>query len=235
MVVDLTSIQNKVSYLQAQVLKFGFLTGCRIVLFDFLQKKHFTRKGIFFPDFSNNIDLTISKSIHMDSHENRESSFFALRKAISKIPLSHHQINLLDIGCGSGKLLVVGMRSGFKNVFGIDLDVQSIEKATANCRQMKLVGSSTNFTLKNTDASLFNIPVGTNLIYLFNPFGEKTMRKVVLNIERYFNLHHSELYVIYLNPKYDTLFIDRKIFKKIYSSYFKGSENKEISIYKLAL
>ena len=62
---------------------------------------------------------------------------------------------------------------GFRRVAGVDLDSVSLEQARSNCRQMFKHGSKTRYNLSKLDILVPGIPKGTNLIYLFNPFGIK--------------------------------------------------------------
>lgn len=228
----LSSFRNKLYYVRDQIKKYGIVIASKIIIHEFLQKRTFLSKGISFPDFSENIDLTISTSVYADAHENKESSFYAINKAFSKIPLKPGAIKFLDIGCGSGKSMVMGMVSGFDEVNGIDLDQPSLEHGKKNCHQMQLNGSNTRFSFTQQDATLYTIPPGTNVVYMFNPFGIKTLNHVVRNIQTYIEAQTFDVYIIYMNPKYIEAFTQKKYFDIHYTSLFKGSKQKEMVILK---
>lgn len=229
------SIRNKLVYFRDQYNKYGLLLSPYIVFHEFFYKRYFRFKKITFPDFSNNLHITTSKSLHSDAHENKESSCFSIKKAFNKIPISAENIRLLDIGCGSGKSMLMGMLLNFNEVFGIDLDMPSLEQGRKNCEQLKINGYKTTYTFIQQDAADFsNIPSGINVIYLFNPFGKKTMLQVVNNITEFIKKQQNDVFVIYMNPLYIELFTEKKCFEKYYSSNFRGGKQKEMIILKSA-
>jgi hypothetical protein len=54
-----------------------------------------------------------------------------------------------------------------------------------------------NASVIHADATEFSFPDGELVVYLFNPFTEEVMRKVVTNLQ---NSPAKKLYVIYTNP-----------------------------------
>lgn len=230
---EFRSMRNKIVYFRDQLNKYGPLIAPYLILHEFFYKRYFGLKNIYFPDFSKNLPITASRSLYSDSHENKESSWFAIKKAFNKIPIPCEEIRLLDIGCGSGKSMLMGMKLKFLEVIGIDLDTPSIEQGLRNCEKMKLFGSPTCFSLKQYDAATFkNIADGINLIYLFNPFGKTTMSKVVNNIESFVKNQPADVFIIYMNPLYLELFTEINCFETYYSSYFKGGNKKEMVIFR---
>lgn len=224
------SIRNKLRYFQDQLDKYGVCFAPLIIFHEFFQKRIYQIKGIAFPDFSKNLQSTIAASIHSDAHENKESSYFSIKKAFRKIPILSEKIKLLDIGCGSGKSMVIGMKLKFCEVVGIDLDTLSLQQGLQNCEQMKMFGHKTTFSFINVDATLFSIPEGINLIYLFNPFGLTTFTKVVENIESFVKKQKEIVYVVYMNPLYIDCFLEKDCFKIHFSSYFSDNKKKEMVI-----
>ena len=224
------SIRNKLLYFQDQMNKYGVFFAPLIIFHEFFQKRIYQIKGIAFPDFSKNLQSTIAASIHSDAHENKESSYFSIKKAFRKIPISSEKIKLLDIGCGSGKTMVIGMKLKFCEVVGIDLDWPSLQQGLRNCEQMKTFGHKTTFSFINVDATLFSIPEGINLIYLFNPFGLTSFTKVVENIESFVKKQKEIVYVVYMNPIYVDCFLEKGCFNVHFSAAFKNNKRMEMVI-----
>ena len=227
----INSVQLKVLTLRNEFHTKGFWTGLINFSVEFIRKRQYRKLGIIFPNFSENLVVTKSQSLYRDAHENQETSFFLIQRAFSHIPLLPKDIYLLDIGCGSGKAMIVGMKWGFKRVAGVDLDTVSLERAKINCRQMLKHGSKTRYNLSKMDATLYSIPQGTNLIYLFNPFGVKTMEHVIANIRAYAQSTAHPVYVIYMNPRFQDLFKEDDGFAKIYASTFRNGRRPEMSIF----
>lgn len=224
--------QLRLSSLRNDCQAKGLRKGLINFTYEWYVKRQFRKMDIDFPDFSGHVQDTVLKSINHDAHENQESSFFLINKAFYKIPLRFSDIHLLDIGCGSGKAMVMGMKHGFKEVSGVDLDLESLQQAKHNCAQMREYGSDTGYHLYTVDASVFDIPHGVNLVYLFNPFGILTLKQVLANVNAYAKKMGSPVYVIYLNPKHDFVFSEMEGCQKLYSSFFKALK-PEMNIYRI--
>ncbi len=173
------------------------------------------------------------KSLNPDSNINQESPYYELKMAFAFTGLKYDEICLLDIGCGFGRALNYGMLLNFKEVTDIDLDEFTIEKARANCNQMQKNGSATIFNLFQKDASKYVIPKWTNLIYLFNPFGLKTMEDVVENILNFNKDKNRDLYVVYAVPVFQQVFTAYKQCIKIYERLDGSKKKSEMVIFKI--
>ena len=188
------------------------------------KKKTLKRMGIVHPDLSVNLTDTIARSQHKDAHENQPSSFYTLNKGFSKLNIPYKDIQLLDIGSGTGRVLTFGMLLKVKHVTGIDLDEEGIRQAISNCSIMQQRGYKSGFDVFSADACTFEIPVGVNVIYLFNPFGEKTMNEVIGNIVRHVDKTGKPVFVIYANPTLRHLFDNYPQATKIFESFFKNKK-----------
>lgn len=163
------------------------------------------------------------------------SSFYLVKEGLQAVSIPTHEICLYDIGCGSGWVLNYGMLRGFKQVAGIERDIVVMKNATHNCNILKNKGYATTFKIECGDASTTSVPEGTNVIYLFNPFGAETMEKVSAIIINYAMQLSSDLYIIYCLPSYQYFFENEKICKKIYESYNKNKTQAELSVFKLSV
>ena len=97
-------------------------------LHEYVNKRKFGRMGVSFTEDPEVQSNTLNNSEFKDVHANQPSSFYTLKKAFSHIDLKPENISLLDIGCGSGRVLSYAMLLKFKKVFGIDLDESGIQK-----------------------------------------------------------------------------------------------------------
>ena len=225
-------ISTKYNFLKNDAAKKGIFRSFLENLFEFSNKKKFSQMGVAHPDFCKNLDETNATSLFKDANENQPSSFYSLNKAFKQLKLKPAEISMVDIGCGSGRVLSFGMLSGFKEVYGVDLDRSGLEKAQQNCETMLRNGATTIFTLMYADASTYAIPKDVNVIYMFNPFGEKTMRKIVENIINYSAGVIKNVYIIYSNPTCKHLFDNNNKFRKVLETYFKNKK-PDITIYQL--
>ena len=84
-----------------------------------------------------------------------------------------------------------------------------------------------------TEASVFPIPDEKTVFYLFNPFDDQILGQLLSNIEKSLVRRPSEIFLIYVNPRYRELMDDAKFLKLIkeekgydeYTSYSLYSSN----------
>ena len=93
-------------------------------------------------------------------------------------------------------------------------------------------GTDTAFNIQIADATRYDIPEGINVIYMFNPFGEQTMKTVLENIIAYCKHLNKSIFLVYCNPVYINLFEEKKECEKLYECFFKN-KNREMVIYNI--
>jgi hypothetical protein len=54
-------------------------------------------------------------------------------------------------------------------------------------------------------AATFTLPAGPTIIYMYNPFGEQTVREVASNVQRSLEQDPRPLLVVYYNPVHQHL------------------------------
>ncbi len=133
--------------------------------------------------------------------------YAVLEKAFHQIDITKIK-HLLDIGCGKGRVLCMAAAKGCKKVSGIDISKPLCLDALQNLTIIQQQQPSLVAKVILKDALLYEIPNDVDCIFLFNPFDEYLMEKVVLNIQKSVFANPRKLTVIYANPLYKTLFIN---------------------------
>ncbi len=77
------------------------------------------------------------------------------------------------------------------------------------------------------DATEFAFPTEPILLFLFNPFPESGLRRVIANLERSLKEHPRKVYVLYHNPLLEHVLGESAVLKKIggtqqYAMYSSG-------------
>lgn len=86
------------------------------------------------------------------------------------------QLHFADVGCGSGvPCLYAARRYPFEGVTGIDNQPSFILAAEENREKSRTPVSRVSFFVG--DAAEFTLPPRRHLVFLFNPFGEETLRR----------------------------------------------------------
>ncbi|MFT3908893.1 MAG: methyltransferase domain-containing protein [Ferruginibacter sp.] len=202
-------------------------------LYDRSQKNKLKKLGINHAPVTGDVSLIRSKALNNDAEENMPSSFYEFMEGLKKTGLKKTDVALLDVGCGEGRILNFGMLLHFKRVAGIDLADEALKNAIENCAKMKRLGFDTPYTVEHADAALYTIPENINLIYLFNPFREKTMEAFMDNVIGQINNRQSEMHVIYCVPVWRKVFDRYPECTKIYEGYNQDKTDAYISVFKI--
>ena len=121
---------------------------------------------------------------------------------------SEEQVHFTDIGCGKGKVIVQAAKEyDFKRVTGIDYNQDLLETATKNCKRAK----ARRVELTHADATTYNDFSEVNIVYLYNPFDEKILSKVIRNII----LSDKKTVLIYNKPVHFNLFEGNVLWRTI--------------------
>ena len=123
----------------------------------------------------------------------------ALVDAIGVLPDDPRALTFIDLGCGKGRALIVAANMGFKQVIGVEFAHELAETAKKN---LEILGI-TNAVVEHADAAEYDFPSGGIVVFLFNPFYEEVMQKVIANLKRSLP---KKVYVIYVNPTCAELF-----------------------------
>ena len=123
--------------------------------------------------------------------------------------------NFVDIGCGKGRLMCIAAYYGFSKVAGIDFSKELCNAAIKNLEKTKRKFPYLLYQVINNDAFYYDIPREADCIFMFNPFDEIIMKAVIKNIDQHKKNLSKDLFIVYLNPVYKKLFLD-KGYKEIF-------------------
>lgn len=123
--------------------------------------------------------------------------------------------NIIDIGCGKGRILCVAAYKGFPKVTGIDFSTKLCGDAKDNLMHIKEKVQLLQYEIINTDATDYPIPYDADCIFFFNPFDEIIMKEVIENIKSSLEKNPRNITIVYINPLYKGLFFEQG-FKQVY-------------------
>jgi len=129
-----------------------------------------------------------------------------LRKILKHIHLPPSSV-FVDIGCGKGRALLIASEFNFVEVVGVEFSKELCQIANENIIQYKQ--NKIKICLINVicdDAAEFEIRDCYNIFFMFNPFDNHVLEKLLTNIKKSLALTKRKCYFIYDNPKYvDTI------------------------------
>jgi SAM-dependent methyltransferase len=127
----------------------------------------------------------------------------ALRQTLNSSPtgLGLPDFTFIDLGSGKGRTLLMASEYPFHRIVGVELLPSLHEIAKENLSKYK---SETQkcFALEAVcgDATQFPFPDEPIVIFLFNPFGESGLRRVMAGLEQSVRARPRAVYVLYHNP-----------------------------------
>ena len=130
-----------------------------------------------------------------------------IRQALSMLPSVYHA-TFMDIGCGKGRPLFVATEFPFKGIVGVELSPRLAAIARRNAATMRTrYPDRTPVRIALADASTFAMPAGDLVIFMYHPFGEAAMQKLLARIETALaGEERRSICVIYYNPVLARLF-----------------------------
>lgn len=161
-------------------------------------------------DREHGIDASIGDRIEPDlanqpafahAHPYGGSQPSLLRKALAGLP-PLNGYTFIDLGCGKGRPLFVATEYPFRAIVGVEFSPRFAEMARANAAIMaQRYPERTRVTIQTGDAGAFVFPAGDLVLFLYDPFGETTMREVVARLETALAVERRSVYVLYYLPK----------------------------------
>ena len=107
----------------------------------------------------------------------------------------------LDIGCGKGGVIFLASDI-FNNAIGVERNKKCYEVCLDNLKELK------NCKIYNLDANDFNDYENIDFVYMYNPFGNKTMKSVLDNINKSRINKPRDVLILYKNPIENDLLLE---------------------------
>lgn len=126
-------------------------------------------------------------------------SFRVLMRAL---PIHHPDYAFVDVGSGKGRVVLLAAEYPFRCVVGVEASPVLHRIALENLR----VASRTRrrcdrVMLRNVDAAEYRLPRGALVLYLFNPFRERRMARLLVRLKASLDARPRDLWIVYYNPQ----------------------------------
>ncbi len=147
------------------------------------------------------------------AYQPTEPSLF--HEMIELLGIDPSQYTFLDLGSGKGRTLLMASEYLFRRVLGVELLPELSRIAEKNIRAFKSDRRKCE-TVESLcqDARVFEFPEEPLLIYLFNPFLESGLSRVVRNLERSLQASPRPVIILYHNPLLANVLDTSVVFKK---------------------
>lgn len=127
-----------------------------------------------------------------------------------------HDFVFVDLGSGKGRTLLMASDYPFRHIVGVEL-LPALHRAAQENLSKYRSESQKCFALETicADASEFAFPAEPTVLYLFNPFPEAGLRRLIGNLEKGLQSRPRAVYVIYHNPLLEQVLSENEALKKI--------------------
>ena len=172
----------------------------------------------YFYDIFNNVETSkrVGKSTKLYTYYG--PTYYSVIKESFQYIQNRNQLNLIDVGCGKGKVLFVALNFGFKSIIGIDIKKNLLVTCVKNINKNKKLKKNKEFIkLINIKAIKYKIS-NENVFFLNHPFSEIILNKFLKKIILSFRKNKRKIYLIYVNPLEKNKILIKQ-FKKIKTIY----------------
>ena len=150
-------------------------------------------------------ELSIESDSKLGGHLYQPSSSVIFERAMNELPFNFGDKVFLDVGSGKGRAMILAAEAGFSKVIGVEYATELNDIAHTNIEVVKPRFPKTEFELSEGDALEYKMPEEVDVIYLFNPFDEETICKLLQQLKQIFN-RDKKIYLVYVHPVHCNVF-----------------------------
>jgi hypothetical protein len=144
------------------------------------------------------------------------------------------RFTFIDIGAGMGRAMLLASEHRFGSVMGVELNPALVRIARKNLASWRAEGRAASpLRILPGDVLDFRIPKGPCLFFLFNPFGESVMRRLLARLSRAFKDRPCELDLLYVNNEQDRIIERCSGFARLYLGQVRRSRADAIADYRI--
>jgi SAM-dependent methyltransferase len=126
--------------------------------------------------------------------------------AMAALGIDFTRFTFVDLGAGKGRALLLAARHGFRRIVGVEFARELVEVAQRN---LKVAGDAAGVTtILHQDATTYDLPDEPLVLFLYNPFGARTMEAVARRTRASFDRNPRPLHVVYVVPEQLQAWVD---------------------------
>lgn len=162
-------------------------------------------------------DMLVSSNniIHATRYQGCHVRVF--KKLIRELPPEYRNYNFIDFGHGKGRALILAAKYGMKKLIGIEFARDLYDTSNENWHSFESrFNTGADCDLIHGDVINFNLNTSKNIYFFFNPFRDKVMKQLLINISNSSPTLADDLF-IFVNPRNHFLFdlFDMKLVHQI--------------------
>jgi|HubBroStandDraft_1064217.scaffolds.fasta_scaffold00445_17 SAM-dependent methyltransferase len=127
-----------------------------------------------------------------------------------------HDFLFIDLGSGKGRTLLMASDYPFRRIVGVELLAALHQAAQENLSKYRSESQKCSAIESIcADATEFAFPDEPMVLYLFNPFPEAGLKRMIANLEQSLRTHPRVVYVLYHNPLLEHVLSGSAVLSKI--------------------
>ncbi|MFZ0200269.1 MAG: class I SAM-dependent methyltransferase [Candidatus Sulfotelmatobacter sp.] len=125
-------------------------------------------------------------------------------------------LTFIDLGSGKGRTLLMASDYPFRRIVGVELLPALNRTAQENLTKYQSEAQKC-FAIDSicADATEFPFPAEPTLLFLFNPFPESGLRRVIANLQQSLREHPRKIYLLYHNPLLEHVLGESRVLQRI--------------------
>jgi len=144
------------------------------------------------------------------------------------------RFTFIDIGAGMGRAMLLAASYPYLEVQGIELNPSLVRIAQRNLAKWRSAGRAcAPMQISCADAVQFKFPKGPCLAFLFNPFGESAMRRLLKHVASAFANRPGELDLLYVNNEQERAIELQAGFTRLFLGQVRRSRSDAIADHKI--
>ena len=151
-----------------------------------------------------------------EMHPYEATPAWLVRRTLMALPIDPRDFVFVDLGAGKGRALMIASDFGFSKLVGIEISSAFCNAAATNMnRYYSVRGQPLPYALRCMNAVDYDFEEAPLVVFLFNPFGQKTLNAVLAKLEASLQRRPREAFVVYLNPRFEKALLHSRYFRRI--------------------
>ena len=135
---------------------------------------------------------------------------------LRSIPLQANKFAFVDMGSGKGRALLVASEFPFAKIVGLELSPQLHKIAEENIKRYHPASQQcTTFAPRCMDVVDYVFGPEPLVLFLFDPFGQETVRSVIANLAASLSATPREAFVVYVYPRFEDVLQGAGFLRKV--------------------
>jgi SAM-dependent methyltransferase len=141
-------------------------------------------------------------------HHYQAAAYSVLKRVFNEIKPLTTGYAFYDIGCGKGRVLFMAAETGYKKLYGIELDASLMEEAKQNLKSQLIKEMAPKIHFEQKNVLEYTFENQSSVYFLFNPFNAEVMKGFV---DRVLSSNKQGCYFVYMNPLFSKVFENKGI------------------------